>query len=161
MLIGVLSDTHDHVPMIDAAVSLFAKRQVDAMIHAGDFVAPFAVRRLLKFTGPIHAIYGNNDGEREGLKSLLPQLQDGPLFMEVDGCTILVHHYIGLCTPPDIQRATVVITGHSHEVVNRVDQGRLFLNPGECCGWVKGRATAALLDTAGPSAEIIELEGVR
>lgn len=158
MLIGVLSDTHDHVPMIGAALSLFAKRQVEAVIHSGDFVAPFAVRKLLQFTGPIHAIYGNNDGERDGLRSLLPQLQDGPMFIEIDGCTILVHHYIGQCSPPDIQRANVVITGHSHEVVNRLDQGRLFLNPGECCGWVNGRTTAAVLDTAGPSAEIVELE---
>ena len=158
MLLGVLSDTHDHVPLIGAALSLFAERKVEAMIHAGDFVAPFAVRKLLEFDGQIYPTYGNNDGEREGLKALLPQIQDGPLFVEIDDCTILVHHYIGMCKPEDVQRATVVITGHSHQIVNRLDESRLFLNPGECCGWVNGRATAAILDTAGPSAEIIDLE---
>lgn len=158
MLIGVLSDTHDRVPAIDAALALFAARQVEAIIHAGDFVAPFAVRRLLRFSGPLHVIYGNNDGERAGLKELMPQVEDGPLLLELDGRMILVHHFIDWCTPADIDRADILITGHTHEVVNQVQRDTLFLNPGECCGWVTGRATVALLDTSGPSAEVCELE---
>ena len=158
MLIGVLSDTHDRVPMIDAAIGLFERRKVAALIHAGDFVAPFAVRSLLNFKGPIYATYGNNDGERPGLKKLLPDLVDGPLWVKLDGRSILVHHFIDWCEPGDIARADVVITGHTHEVVNRLDGRKLFLNPGECCGWVHGRCTVAILDTDGPSAEVFELE---
>lgn len=158
MIIGVLSDTHDRLPMIDAALALFAKRRVEAIIHAGDFVAPFAVRRLLRYDGPLYVTYGNNDGERAGLKELMPQVVDGPLLVELGGQRILVHHYIGWCAAKDIERADIVITGHTHEVVNRVDGGRLLLNPGECCGWVTGLCTVAVLDTKGPSAEICELE---
>ena len=157
MLIGVLSDTHDRLPMIDAALALFARHGVKAMIHAGDFVAPFAVRPLLAFNGPIHATFGNNDGERKGLKNLLPQLVDGPLHVELGGRSILVHHFVDWCDPADVERAEVIITGHTHEVVNRVDDGKLFLNPGECCGWVTGRCTVAILDTDGLSAEVCEL----
>jgi putative phosphoesterase len=158
VLIGVISDTHDRLPMIEAALRLFAERQVEALIHPGDFVAPFAVRLLTKFAGPVYATYGNNDGEREGIRQILPQVQDGPLFVELDGRRILVHHYIDWCTPEDIAQADIVITGHVHEVVNRIEDGRLRLNPGECCGWVSGRCTVAILDTVGPSAEICELE---
>ena len=157
MLVGVISDTHDRLPLIDAALGVFAEHQVEAVIHPGDFVAPFAVRRLLNFEGPLYVTYGNNDGEREGLRGLLPQLQDGPLLFELGGRTILVHHFIDWCEPADVARAEVVVTGHTHELVNRVVGGKLFLNPGECCGWVTGRPTVALLDTAGPSAEICEL----
>ena len=157
MLVGVIADTHDRLPLIDAALAVFAERRVEAVIHPGDFVAPFAVRRLLEFDGPLYVTYGNNDGEREGLKSLLPQLQDGPLLIELGGRTILVHHFINWCSPADLARAEVVVSGHTHEVVNRVKDGKLFLNPGECCGWVTGRPTVAILDTAGPSAEICEL----
>jgi len=157
MLIGVMSDTHDRLPLIDAALGLFSARQVDAVIHAGDFVAPFAVRRLLRYTGPLYVTYGNNDGERAGLKTLLAQIQDGPLWVELAGRRILVHHFIDWCGPADIERAEVVITGHTHEVVNRFVGAKLFLNPGECCGWVTGRCTVALLDTEGPSAEVCEL----
>ena len=68
MLIGVISDTHDHLTTIDRAIGLFDQRGVQAMIHPGDLVAPFAAQRLLKYNGPIYVTYGNNDGEREGLR---------------------------------------------------------------------------------------------
>ena len=158
LLVGVLADTHDRLPMIDAALSLFAERKVEAVIHAGDFVAPFAVRRLLQYRGPLHAVFGNNDGERAGLSELLTQLTDGPRFVELDRRTILVHHFLDWCSSDDVQRAEIIVTGHTHEVVNRYEPGKLFLNPGECCGWVTGRCTAAILDTDGPSAEVCELE---
>ncbi len=158
MLVGVLSDTHDRLPLIDAALSLFADRGVEALIHAGDFVAPFAVRRLLRFTGPIHATFGNNDGERAGVRKLLPRIVAGPLFITLGGRTILLHHVFDQCDPADVDRADVVVTGHTHEAVNRLDGGRLYLNPGECCGWVSGTCTAAILDTDGPSAEILRLD---
>jgi hypothetical protein len=157
MLVGVLSDTHDRLPMIDAAVELFLQRRVEAVIHAGDFVAPFAVRRLLRYAGPLHVTYGNNDGERAGLRGLMPTIQDGPLFVELGGRRILVHHFLEWCQPADMAKADVIVTGHTHEVVNRFEGGKLFLNPGECCGWVTGRCTVALLDTDGPSAEVCEL----
>ena len=158
MLIGVLSDTHDRLPAIDAALGLFADRAVQAVIHAGDFVAPFAVRRLQRYCGPLHAVYGNNDGERKILKKLMPLVQDGPLFIEYAGRVILVQHSMDQCSPDDIDRADIIITGHTHEGESHTERRKLFLNPGECCGWVNGRCTAAILDTTGPSAEICKLE---
>lgn len=158
MLVGVISDTHDRMPMIEAALALFERRNIDAIVHPGDFVAPFAVRRLLQYDRPLYVTFGNNDGERSGLEKLMPQIVDGPLFVELGGRTILVHHFIEWCEPSDIQRADIIITGHTHGVVNRFENGKLFLNPGECCGWVSGRCTVALLDTEGPSAEVCELE---
>ena len=102
---------------------------MEVVIHAGDFVAPFAVRRLLSFSGPIHAVYGNNDGERAGLKKLLPQVADGPLWVGFSGKRVLVHHFIDWCSSEDIARADVVITGHTHEVVNRSEKGNCTLTP--------------------------------
>ena len=51
MLIGVMSDTHDNVPLIEKAVALFNDRKVGFVIHAGDYVAPFALIIILVF-GP-------------------------------------------------------------------------------------------------------------
>jgi len=137
---------------------LFADRGVEAVVHPGDFVAPFAVRPLLSVDVPLHVTYGNNDGERQGLKELLPQVQDGPLFLELGGKSVLVHHFVDWCSPEDIARANIVITGHTHCVDQRTEAGKLFLNPGECCGWVTGRCTVALLDTDTMSAEICDLQ---
>ena len=169
MLIGIISDTHDRLPMIDAALAVFRERGVKAIIHAGDFIAPFSIKRLLgqPLVGggngdggnrvPIYATFGNNDGERVGIKNALPQVVDGPLNVELGGRRILVHHFVDWCSPADIARADVIVTGHTHEVVNHYEGGKLFLNPGECCGWVYGRSTVAILDTDGPSAEVCEL----
>lgn len=157
MLLGVVSDSHDRLPAIIAAITLFQQRGVDAVLHAGDFVAPFAARALLRWTGPLHVVYGNNDGERPGLRAVLPQLQDGPLWLDLGGRRVLMHHFIDWCVQADRDRADIVISGHTHETVNERAGRQLLLNPGECCGWLTGRCTAAILDTDGPSAEIIEL----
>ncbi len=157
MLIGVISDTHDHLTTIGRALDLFDQRGVQAMIHPGDLVAPFAARKLLEYSGPIYVTYGNNDGEREGLRKILPQITDGPLKIIMGGKKILVHHFIEWCSQSDIDEADIVITGHTHEVVNEEQDGTLLLNPGECCGWVNDRATVGLLDTEAMSMEIVEL----
>lgn len=106
---------------------------------------------------PSGCIWAPHDGERAGLKQVLPQLQDGPLFVELDARVILIHHSVEWIMPAEAARAAIVITGHSHAPANHVRDGRLYLDPGECCGWVSGRCTAAILDTAGPSAEICDL----
>ncbi len=157
MRIGVMADTHDRVPLIQRAIDLFIRRDVQAIIHAGDLIAPFAARKLLAYRGPIYVVYGNNDGERRGLRETLPQIKSGPLNLNMAGRRILVHHFIDWCSGEDIARADVVITGHTHEVVNSTEGRTLFLNPGECCGWVSERCTVAILDTDLLSADIVEL----
>ena len=78
---------------------------------------------------------------------MLPQIKPGPLKLQMAGRRILVHHFIAWCTKPDIEQADIIISGHTHEVSNQRQDGRLFLNPGECCGWVGERPTVAVLDT--------------
>ena len=94
MKIGVFSDSHDHMPMIQAALDLFRAEAVEAVIHAGDFVAPFAAKLLVTFNGPIYTVFGNNDGERAGLSGILKDVTVGPLQLELGGRRILVHHWI-------------------------------------------------------------------
>ena len=162
MLVGLISDTHDRLPAIDRALQLFTARKVEALVHPGDIIAPFAAKPLRDYCEQanikLYVTYGNNDGERAGLKNVLPQIQDGPLQIALDGCRILVHHFIEWCDQGDIDGADVVVTGHTHEVSTNYDGDRLLVNPGECCGWVTGRCTVALLDTAVRDVEICELQ---
>ena len=158
MRLGVLSDTHDHLPMIEKAVDLFLEQRVEAVLHAGDIVSPFAAKALARFQGPLYAVYGNNDGEREGLQKLLPGIAAGPRMVEVGGRRILLHHDLGGCREAVIARAELVVTGHTHVPVVRREGGRLFVNPGECCGWLYHQPTVAILETEGPEAEIVGLE---
>ena len=161
MKIGVIADSHDRLPTLQRAVSMFIHERVDAILHAGDFVAPFAAKLLTTPHVPdaiaVHCCFGNNDGERTGLVSVLPQLTDGPVRQTFDGCTVVMDHFIEWLDDAAIRDADVVVSGHTHEVVHTTRNGVLYLNPGECCGWVNGRCTVALLDTEGPTASIVDI----
>jgi uncharacterized protein len=160
MLIGVISDTHDRLPSFKNAITLFKQHNVKAILHAGDYVAPFAAKLIAPgaIDLPVHCIYGNNDGEKAGLKKTLPQIIDGPLSITLDNRKIVMHHFIDWLTPADMQGADVIITGHTHSIVNETKNGQLFLNPGECCGWLTNRCTVALLDLATLKAQILDVK---
>ena len=158
MLVGVISDTHDRLPAVDAGLAALLERDVEVIIHPGDIIAPFAARKFTTLPVPVHVTYGNNDGERAGLKSVLPQIVDGPLFVELGGRNILVHHFIDWCDAADVAKADVIITGHTHAVSVERRDGKLFLNPGEACGWVNGVCTVATLETETLEVDIIELD---
>ncbi|MBI1367980.1 MAG: YfcE family phosphodiesterase [Planctomycetes bacterium] len=162
MLIGVISDTHDRLPTMRSALLMFKARRVEAVLHAGDFVAPFAAKLLVDpavapTEVPLYCIYGNNDGERAGLRKVLPQVIDGPWRGTLGGCVIAMHHWIEWFNPGETDGADIVISGHTHEVVNEKRDGVLYLNPGECCGWLSGRCTVALLDTERVEAQIVDV----
>ena len=78
-MIGILSDSHDNLPMIGRAVRVFNDAGCDLVIHAGDIVAPFAARALAGLRAPIKAVFGNCDGERKGLEEALSGLGAHPL----------------------------------------------------------------------------------
>ena len=159
MRIGVLSDTHDHLMAIDKALSAFDRAGVEAVIHAGDFCSPFALKLMLaRLSVPLYAVFGNNDGERRGLSKLLPALRDGPLHLELGGRKVCVIHDLADLRHEDEMAADVVISGHTHgEPTSETGEGRLYLNPGECCGWLTGIGRAAILDTEAVTARNLVL----
>jgi len=68
MRIGIVSDTHDDLAAVEAAVTLFEREGVDAVVHCGDFVAPFSVTPFdvggdSDAGFDFYAARGNNDGE--------------------------------------------------------------------------------------------------
>ncbi len=162
MKLGVISDSHDRLPALQQAVALLREQKVDAFFHAGDFVAPFAAKLLAPEAlggKPLYAIFGNNDGERAGLRNVLPGLIDGPLRVELAGTKIAMAHFVEWFDEQDHRDADVLISGHNHEASIEHRDGRLYLNPGECCGWLTGRCTCAVLHLSpdGPRAELLNI----
>ena len=156
MLLGVISDTHDNLPMVERAAILFAEQGVDAILHAGDFVAPFALKALLQSGLPVTGVFGNNDGERAGLARLCEGLHESPYRLDLGGRAVVLAHAPEDLVGPACDGADVLIHGHTHKLL--VEQGSpLVLNPGEAGGWLTGRCTAAVLDLDALSVEIIEL----
>ena len=67
-MIGVMSDSHDNREALKQAVSVFNRAACEQVIHAGDFVAPFAAMELANLTCPVKAVFGNCDGEKQGFQ---------------------------------------------------------------------------------------------
>lgn len=156
MKLGILSDSHDNLPLIVKAVALFECEGVDCIVHAGDYVAPFALRALLKFKGRVRGVFGNNDGEKVGLKKLCPDLVEPPHVFELGGRKILVTHDLQAVGAEQKSKADVLIYGHNHKP--EIQAGKpLIINPGECGAWLSGVSTVAILDTDALSAEIYTL----
>ena len=163
MLIGLMSDSHDNFPGLLEAVAIFKKRNVEMILHAGDVIAPGMCYAFEGWAGELKLVYGNNDGDRTGLKRDFGRV--GGEFLEdfgeveVDGRSIALLH--GTYEPlvrglVDSGRYDVVVRGHDHHV--RVVPGdTLMINPGEVWGHFTGRKTVAILDTESLGTEIVEM----
>lgn len=156
MKIGIIADTHDNLPHIQRALAAFGERGCEAIIHAGDFVAPFALKVVLGFPGQVYAVLGNNDGEREGLRKLIPDLDKGPLKITLGGARIVAIHQLSKLSAAEREGADVIVCGHTH--CAGITAGKpMIINPGECAGWVTGASTVAILDTEKMTAEPVDL----
>jgi uncharacterized protein len=61
MLIAILSDIHDNIPKLRAAIDHI--QRVDALLCGGDLCSPFIVDELAQFPRQIHVVFGNNDAD--------------------------------------------------------------------------------------------------
>ena len=148
MLVGIISDSHDHLDNIERAMQRFEREEVSRILHPGDIVAPFAARLLQeRCLCPLDIIYGKNDGERDGLAEVFPEICDGPVMIRLGDLDVAMDHYPPSNQHPPLDGARVILFGHTHQIVNEDRDGILFLNPGESCGWVTGKATVAVLET--------------
>lgn len=151
MIIGIMSDSHDHLAAIRLAVDFFNHKKVDLVLHAGDLISPFTAYEFKKLKMPFEAIYGNNDGEREGLKTAFQELCDLEDFKEInaDGRKIAVIHGANQKLVDALAGGgnyDVLLRGHTHQLDVSGDE-TMIINPGETCGYLSGKKTVILLST--------------
>ena len=160
MLIGVMSDTHDNVPLIEKAVALFNDKQVGFVLHAGDFVAPFALEPLEALSCPWIGVFGNNDGEQKGLTAeSRGRIQPPPFELNLDGKMVVVVHDLAAFDRKKLAEkgAQLIVHGHTHETSVDREGETLIVNPGEVGGWLTGRTTVVLVDTETMEASVEDL----
>ncbi|HWC98717.1 MAG TPA: metallophosphoesterase family protein [Candidatus Sulfopaludibacter sp.] len=139
MRIAILSDIHDHVWNLAAALD--AVQDADAMICCGDLCSPFIVHQLGRgFAKPIHIVFGNNDGDLYRITAngrRYPQIQlHGEWFRgELGGRRIAVNHYDNIARPVAASgEFDLVCFGHNHVFeISRVGAA-LAVNPGAIMG---------------------------
>jgi putative phosphoesterase len=160
-MIGVMSDSHDNVTMVRRAVSLFRDAHCDLVLHAGDIIAPFAARELPALGCPVKAVFGNCDGEKDGLKKIfedLGEIEEAPLVFSYQERRFLLCHYHFAVEPyASSNQYDIIVFGHTHKPEIKISGRTLLLNPGETGGWLTGKSTVALLDPGKKEAEIVPL----
>ncbi len=156
-----MSDSHDNLDAIQRAVRFFTDRNCDLVVHAGDFIAPFAAKELGSLDCPVKAVFGNCDGEKKGLDRILSifgEIKREPFsFDYARRKFLLTHTHFANETHIRSGKYDVIIYGHTHKPEIRKARDSLLINPGETGGWLTGKSSVALLNPEAPEAEIIFL----
>lgn len=141
MILAVMSDTHDHIWNLRKALEIVKSHQAEAIIHCGDFVAPFVLKELDQAQVPVHGVFGNNDGDQYTLTKLsLTTLSNIILHglsgeAEFSGFSVAFTHYRAVAEGlAENGRFDLVCFGHSHEVCLERLGKTVLLNPGEVMG---------------------------
>ena len=170
MKIGIISDTHDHKDNITKAVNIMNERKVDALIHCGDYCSPFVKLWFDKLNPRIKenffGVFGNNDGDhvflRQNLGTICKLVENGyELILELESRRIYAAHMPKQKTLQALTNSgnfDIVLSGHTHSMVHKKhENGVLEVNPGECCGYLTGNPTFAIINSKSLDAEIIHL----
>lgn len=123
MQLGLISDTHGHLPhSVHEALA-----GVDYILHAGD-VGPMDIITELEAIAPVRAVLGNTD---YGIA--LPESR----VEEFWGERILIHHIVDVDYPSQIMRELlksetpdIVVFGHTHVPFDDHRGGIRYINPG-------------------------------
>ncbi|MDM8530358.1 metallophosphoesterase [Anaerolineales bacterium HSG25] len=163
MHIAIVSDIHDNIWKLEAVSAAINQRGTECLIFCGDFCAPFTLKQLAEnFEGPVHVVWGNNDGDKWLLTVIANQVGNVTLHgefaeIEVAGRKIGVNHY-----PPLGRRLAesgaydLVCYGHDHQALIETVGETVLVNPGEVMSRF-GKTTFAIYDTETHTAELVEV----
>ena len=135
MRLGIVSDTHGHVPYTHAAVDVLATRKVDVVLHCGDIGSTVIVPLFAAW--PTHFVFGNVDRNEADLRRAIEsawQTCHGRFGrLELAGRRIaLIHSDDGVLFRQTIGGGgfDLVCYGHTHVAEHHLEGRTLVLNPG-------------------------------
>jgi uncharacterized protein len=151
--IAVISDSHDHLENLRHVVERIREASAEAVIHCGDFCAPFVLQHLEEIGVPVHGVFGNVDGDQHIMTRMcLTELSRVTIHgdtaeLELGGLRIGVNHFPSLAEGlAHTGRFDLVLYGHTHRAEVRTVNGCVLLNPGEVMGR-RGTVGYALVET--------------
>ena len=158
--IAILSDSHDQIANLTSVLEAAQAAGAEVLLHCGDLCAPFMLNLIgERFAGPVHVVFGNNDGDGRLLQVIAAKHPHVTLHgiyaeLEIAGRQLAMIHY-----PEPARRIAqsgafdLVCYGHDHTKLLEPLGGGWLLNPGEVLG-MKGAASWALYDTEAGTVQI-------
>lgn len=169
MKVCIVSDSHDHIPLLDAAVAEARSLGAEAVLHCGDVVAPSTLQCLEKHRLPVHVIHGNNTGDLYTLGRLANRPDNVIHYHGMDAGIELGDRRIFLVHYPHYARAMamtgdwdLVCCGHSHRAkLDRIPSVKgtttVLVNPGTVGGVGDAPATYVMGDLASMEFDVLEI----
>jgi len=154
MLIGVVSDTHGHLPLTTAAIDRLLQQSVHHVLHCGDIGSTDIVSLFSHW--PAHFVFGNVDWNRTELGEAIEK--SGQTCHDCFGSIELAGRRIGLLHGDDERRLhheiasgnwDVICTGHTHVAGAQIVNETLLVNPG------------AVYRSQPPSVAVIDLDSLQ
>ena len=158
MRIGIVSDTHSHYRMVDAALELLRRRGVKCVLHCGDIEDAKTVRLFQGLAA--HFVYGNCDTARDELLGAIREtgatLHEQFGSLELRGRKIAWTHGDDKRLLQDIVNSGLydfVFYGHTHHAERHRSGRTLVVNPGAL--YRARPKTLAVLDLATSELEAV------
>ncbi|MEJ2240554.1 MAG: metallophosphoesterase [Candidatus Bathyarchaeota archaeon] len=165
MIVGIISDTHDNLQLIDIAVEKLNDEKVELVLHAGDYVSPFVVSHFKPLKAPLIGVFGNNDGDKEFLKNKFSELgadlRGRFAFVLIDGLRVALLHGDDkdlMRSLLELESHDIIISGHTHQEKIYRKGGTLIINPGTVSGYLTEKPTMVILDTKTLDTKTIDLK---
>ena len=161
MKIGLISDTHNDIELVQKAIALFKERNISMIIHAGDLTSARIVSLFKGFQGRF--VMGNCDIDVEEINETAGNCGFGRVEyaceFTVEGKHFMVFHGNNV---PMFREAVnsgkydYIIKGHTHVFENYLSGKTRIINPGAL--YRGEELTIAILDTATDKVEKIRIE---
>ena len=135
MLVGIISDTHGHVPNTMEAIRKFRTAAIEQVIHCGDIGSAKIIELLADW--PAHFVLGNVDHDVSELQAAIANT--GHTFHDRFGSVELEGKRIAFLHGDDSRRWHAAVNdgtwdllcyGHTHKAETRRMNTTLILNPG-------------------------------
>ena len=139
--IAILSDSHDQIANLGAAVHHCNKNTIGCLVHCGDLISPFMLKELALFNHDVHLIYGNNRGDQHLISSRCATVYDNithhgeMALFTFGGLKFCAVHYPETARPLAMQGTyDIVCCGHNHRHGVEQFSATMLINPGHLLG---------------------------
>lgn len=174
MIIGVLSDIHNHIDNLKKAIEIFNQRKTDLVCFCGDLTSSSTISYFSDLKAPVKAVFGNMDWgnklmilekiRKENLSITYPS-DDFLWQFSLGGKQLAIYHGHQEEVVKKLlenEKLTHLFTGHTHNFQIKKIKNTLWVNPGAVVGWTglerrKIKPTIAIVSLEKNKGEIISL----
>lgn len=162
MLIGIISDTHNHEVRTQSAVDTLRNEGVDALVHCGDLFSP-AIVEICAVIQPFYFVFGNHDADMTAELSKAADahgatcLNWGGEFTVDDKRIAVAHGHLSMDLRPLLAaEPDYLLSGHSHSPHDFKEGSTRRINPGAL--FRASEFSFAILDTMADDLRFVNID---